>query len=49
MYKSSCQCILKFSTDPNGTNYDLKGKKPEYSEPMYLDTEGPITFVANGQ
>jgi len=32
---------LKFSTDPNGTNYDLKGKKPEYSEPMYLDTEGP--------
>ena len=32
---------LKFSTEPNGTNYDLKGKKPEYSEPMYLDTEGP--------
>ena len=32
---------LKFSTEPNGTNYDLKGKKPEFSEPMYLDTEGP--------
>ncbi|GAB5539560.1 MAG: hypothetical protein Salg2KO_16630 [Salibacteraceae bacterium] len=32
---------LKFSTEPNGTNYDLKGKNPEYSEPMYLDTEGP--------
>ena len=32
---------LKFSTEPNGTNYDLKGKKPEYAEPMYLDTEGP--------
>lgn len=32
---------LKFSTEPNGKNYDLKGKKPEYSEPMHLDTEGP--------
>ena len=32
---------LKFSTEPNGLNYDLKGKKPEFSEPMYLDTEGP--------
>jgi hypothetical protein len=32
---------LKFSTEPNGSNYDLKGKKPEFSEPMYLDTEGP--------
>ncbi len=32
---------LKFSTSPGGENYDLKGKVPEYSEPMYLDTEGP--------
>jgi len=32
---------LKFSTSPTGENYNLKGKVPEYSEPMYLDTEGP--------
>ncbi len=32
---------LKFSTEPEGKNYDLKGKTPAYSEPMYLDTEGP--------
>jgi hypothetical protein len=32
---------LKFSTEPNGKNYDLKGTNPKYSEPMYLDTEGP--------
>lgn len=31
---------LKFSTEPNGQNYDLKGKDPKYAEPMYLDTEG---------
>ncbi|MEZ4720718.1 MAG: hypothetical protein R2813_02455 [Flavobacteriales bacterium] len=32
---------LKFSTTPDGKNYNLKGEDPKYSEPMYLDTEGP--------
>lgn len=32
---------LKFSTSPTGQNYDLKATKPQYGEPMYLDTEGP--------
>lgn len=32
---------LKFSTSPNGENYDLKSKAtPQYADPMYLDTEG---------
>ena len=32
---------LKFSTEPNGQNYDLKSKgTPDYADPMYLDTEG---------
>jgi len=36
---------LKFSTEPNGTNYDLKSKStPEYADPMYLDTEG-INYI----
>ena len=36
---------LKFSTEPNGTNYDLKSKStPEYTDPMYLDTEG-INYI----
>ncbi|MBT3963640.1 MAG: hypothetical protein HN728_03240 [Flavobacteriales bacterium] len=39
--QKSLPMYLKFSTEPNGTNYDLKGKNPAYSEPMYLDTEGP--------
>lgn len=32
---------LKFSTTPGGENHDLKATKPQYGEPMYLDTEGP--------
>lgn len=32
---------LKFSTTPSGQNYDMKATKPQYGEPMYLDTEGP--------
>ena len=36
---------IKFSTEPNGTNYDLKSKStPDYTEPMYLDTEG-INYI----
>lgn len=36
---------LKFSTDPQGKNYDLKSKStPEYTDPMYLDTEG-INYI----
>lgn len=36
---------LKFSTDPNGKNYDLKSKStPKYADPMYLDTEG-INYI----
>ncbi len=32
---------LKFSTTPDGKNFDLKSKStPEYTDPMYLDTEG---------
>ena len=32
---------LKFSTEPDGKNYELKSKStPEYADPMYLDTEG---------
>lgn len=32
---------LKFSTTPDGKDYDLKSTNPKYGEPMYLDTEGP--------
>lgn len=36
---------LKFSTEPNGQNYDLKSKAtPDYADPMYLDTEG-INYI----
>ncbi|MEQ8323088.1 MAG: Ig-like domain-containing protein [Vicingaceae bacterium] len=36
---------LKFSTEPNGTNYDLKSKSTaDYADPMYLDTEG-INYI----
>jgi hypothetical protein len=36
---------LKFSTEPNGKNYDLKSKSTaEYADPMYLDTEG-INYI----
>jgi hypothetical protein len=36
---------LKFSTEENGTNYDLKSKStPKYTDPMYLDTEG-INYI----
>ena len=31
---------LNFSTTPGGPNIDLKATKPEYGDPMYLDTEG---------
>ncbi|MEQ8908663.1 MAG: hypothetical protein RIC95_05695 [Vicingaceae bacterium] len=36
---------LKFSTEPNGENHDLKSKSTsEYADPMYLDTEG-INYI----
>lgn len=36
---------LKFSTEPDGKNYDLKSKSSaEYADPMYLDTEG-INYI----
>jgi len=36
---------LKFSTEPDGENYDLKSKSTsEYADPMYLDTEG-INYI----
>ena len=36
---------LKFSTEPDGKNYDLKSKStPKYADPMYLDTEG-INYI----
>jgi hypothetical protein len=36
---------LKFSTDKDGKNYDLKSKTtPNYADPMYLDTEG-INYI----
>lgn len=35
---------LKFSTTPNGENIPLKATKPEYGDPMYLDTEG-INYI----
>ncbi|GAB4375595.1 MAG: hypothetical protein Kow0075_02080 [Salibacteraceae bacterium] len=39
--QKSLPLYLKFSTEPNGTNYNLKATNPRYGEPMYLDTEGP--------
>jgi len=37
--------FLKFSTEPNGKNYDLKSKvTADYADPMYLDTEG-INYI----
>lgn len=38
--QKSLPLYLKFSTEPNGENYNLKGTDPSVSEPMYLDTEG---------
>lgn len=39
--QKSLPMYLKFSTEPNGQNYDLKATNPKHGEPMYLDTEGP--------
>jgi len=39
--QKSLPLYLKFSTTPDGKNYDLKSKATaEYTDPMYLDTEG---------
>jgi len=43
--QKSLPLYLKFSTSPNGQNYDLKSKATsEYADPMYLDTEG-INYI----
>lgn len=40
--QKSLPLYLKFSTTPDGKNYNLKSKNhPEDTSPMYLDTEGP--------
>ncbi len=43
--QKSLPLYLKFSTSPDGQNYDLKSKATsEYADPMYLDTEG-INYI----